>query len=369
MLPARNEATQRQALMLYNRLRKRRRHLAKWAKRTQTEAFRLYDRDIPEIPLVIDWYQDAVSGALYSRPYEKAAEEEEAWLDRMAEAIAQALEIPIGSIYLRERRRQNSRSQATGAGQYRKRESRGIYRDIREGPLIFKTNLSDYLDTGLFLDRRLLRARIRQEAQNKRVLNLFSYTCSFSVCAAAGGAREVDSVDISNTYLNWGGDNFSRNGFAAERISPWRLHPPAGTPRPGHSSAAEGALPPYRLIREDALLFLREARRARCAWDMIILDPPAFSNSKKMHGVFDLQRDHGRLLEQCIALLTDGGTLYFSAPARRFRLEDHALRDLNSRNTQPQVIIKDLTERLRDEDFRGKAIPRTYSFTRTGATL
>jgi 23S rRNA G2069 N7-methylase RlmK/C1962 C5-methylase RlmI len=324
--------TASQALMLENRLRKRYRHLEKWARRTGTGAFRLYDRDIPEIPLVLDFYREdgapdsggspvprAVSGSLYRRPYEKDPAEEELWLGAMEGAVGRALGIPPSGLFIGERRRQRG-----GLGRGGPRD-RGLSLEIREGGLRFRVNLSDHLDTGLFPDRRLLRSFLRGIAGGKRVLNIFAHTCSFSVYAAAGGAASVDSVDLSNTYLNWGRENFALNGL--------------------------GGRPEYRFIRADVRRFLAGAARLR--WDIIVLDPPTFSNSKMMEGTLDIRRDQGPLLEQCLARLSPGGTLIFSVNMRGFKLDPGI-----PRGGAPV----DLTERLRDEDFRGRKIPACYLF-------
>jgi 23S rRNA G2069 N7-methylase RlmK/C1962 C5-methylase RlmI len=329
-----DEKNAAQAEMLFNRLRKRERHLKKWARRTGNEVFRLYDRDIPEIPLVLDRCQDAVFGALYRRPYEKPPEEEARWLLTMRDAVARALEIDPALIFLKERGRQR------GNSQYDRMQTQQTTRDVLEGGLCFRLNLSDYLDTGLFPDRRLLRGLVREAARGKRVLNLFCYTAAFSVYAAAGGAREVDSVDMSRTYLDWGETNFRLNHLSARQTSTGEL--------------LRGGLPPFRLIRADALRFIEEGQRAGLSWDMIILDPPAFSNSKGMQTTLDILRDHRQLITRCLALLNPGGTLYFSANPRRFRLE---------REDFPQTEVRDMTEQIRDEDFKGKHIPACYSFT------
>jgi 23S rRNA G2069 N7-methylase RlmK/C1962 C5-methylase RlmI len=327
-----------QGEMLCNRIRKRYRHLKKWAKRTGTGVFRLYDRDIPEIPLVLDLYGDAVSGALYKRPYKKEDAEEARWLTVMKDAVSRALEIPVVRIFLKERSRQR------GNSQYGKLPDRNFTLDVTEGGLCFRVNLSDYLDTGLFPDRRLLRSLVRSEAAGKRVLNLFCYTASFSVYAAAGGAASVDSVDLSNTYLDWAAVNFGLNGFKTEMIQGRDL-PSGGGPSSQN---------PFTLIRGDALRFITEARRIGLTWDLIVLDPPAFSNSKGMTATLDIQRDHRELISRCLALLKGGGKLWFSANAHRFRLEPGDF---------PQAEVLDITEQLRDEDFRGRNIPLCYTFT------
>ncbi|MDR1862981.1 MAG: class I SAM-dependent methyltransferase [Treponema sp.] len=322
------DKTAAQAGMLGNRLLKRWRHLKKWARRTGTDAFRLYDRDIPEIPLALDFYGGAVAGALYKRPYEKDEKEEEAWLDAMAAAVSGALEIPRERIFIKERRRLKERP----LDQYRRLGERNFIRTVGEGDLRFSVNLSDYLDTGLFLDRRKMRHLIREASAGKRVLNLFCYTAAFSVCAAAGGAASVDSVDMSRTYLEWGGRNFALNGFEAS-------FPDAGTASP------------WRLIRSEAGAFLNRAERTKEKWDLVILDPPAFSNSKKMEGVLDIKRDHGKLIRRCLGLLGGGGVLWFSVNARGFRLEEI-----------PGVQAVNREKELEDEDFKGRKLPACWTF-------
>jgi 23S rRNA G2069 N7-methylase RlmK/C1962 C5-methylase RlmI len=332
-----------QAEMLANRLRKRERHLRKWARRTGAGAYRLYDRDIPEIPLALDLYHPAsetphgraLCAALYRRPYEKDEAEEERWLGEMRDSAALALDLPPERVFFRRRRRLRD------GDSYGKQAGERVTLDTAEGGLVFRVNLSDYLDTGLFLDRRLLRARIRGEAAGKRVLNLFAYTCAFSVCAAAGGAASVDSVDLSSTYLEWGMLNFSLNGLSGRR---YRF------PDEGFSTAE-----PHRFIVSDVLRFLPEARRAGRRWDLIILDPPSFSNSARMEGTLDIRRDQRELLNLCLALLAPGGRLYFSVNARRFALEGGGF-------TEAGLRFHDITEALRDEDFRGKKIPVCYLF-------
>ncbi|MFM7137823.1 MAG: bifunctional 23S rRNA (guanine(2069)-N(7))-methyltransferase RlmK/23S rRNA (guanine(2445)-N(2))-methyltransferase RlmL, partial [Planctomycetota bacterium] len=189
------------------RLAKRFKHLSKWARRQGVEAFRVYDRDIPEIPLAIDWYAGWLHAAEYDRPHERTEIEHEVWLDRMLDAAAAELGVSPGRSFLKARRRQRGHSQYQKVG-----EQRAVL-DVREGDLTFEVNLSDYLDTGLFLDHRVTRSLVRAEADGKRMLNLFAYTGSFSVAAAAGGARETTSVDLSNTYLEWTRTNLARNRF------------------------------------------------------------------------------------------------------------------------------------------------------------
>ena len=325
------EKTGFQSELLYNRLAKRYRHLKKWARRTGTNAFRLYDRDIPEIPLVLDLYGDAVSGALYKRHAEESDEEEfgnhvdslEIWQSAMKAATAKALEIPESRIFLKERRRMRNRQEI--GDQYNKINGKSFYRDVIEGDTKFRVNLSNYLDTGLFLDARKKRALIRLEAGGKRVLNLFAYTCSLSVAAAIGGAKQVDSVDLSNTYLEWGKANFALNAL---RFSD-----------------------KFSFVRSDVIQFINQAILRRSRWDIIILDPPSFSNSKKMQEALDIRRDYRELIGKSLTLLSPGGTLYFSTNAKGFHFQNEDF---------PDFIIKDLRPSLIDEDFREKRIPSCY---------
>ncbi|MDR2782687.1 MAG: class I SAM-dependent methyltransferase [Treponema sp.] len=332
-----------QAEMLFNRLTKRYKHLKKWAARTGVNAFRLYDRDIPEIPVRLDIYNDAVCGALFERPYEKDESEEALWLNAMAEAAAHALSIPVGRIFLKIRKKQR------GFNQYARQNHQNFFVDVIEHGIVFRTNLSDYLDTGLFLDRRKLRLLIRQAATRRpgvNVLNLFCYTAAFSLYAAAGGQAEVDSVDISNTYLDWAKVNFALNGLRAEALPQEALF------------SSSHALPPFRLIRADALRFLNEAVKRKRTWDIIILDPPTFSNSKKMFRDFDVNRDYQSLIVTCLTLLNPGGALYFSTNARRFTLAD----EWAGNRPENRFICRDITEQAQDDDFRGRKIPGCWVF-------
>jgi 23S rRNA G2069 N7-methylase RlmK/C1962 C5-methylase RlmI len=347
MLQEEQEKTDAQAEMFANRLGKRLRHLAKWAKRTRTGAFRLYDRDIPEIPLALDFFAgqegDALAGALYKRPYEKDEAEEERWLLAMQEAAAKATGVAAQHIFVKQRERQRSLSH------YGKLDNKRVMRTVSEGGLKFRVNLSDYLDTGLFLDRRLLRAMVQKEAAGKRLLNLFSYTGSFSVYAAAGGAAQTVSVDLSNTYLDRAAENFTLNGFTGKTINQEDFF--AGT--------NGGNL----LVRADVLSFLDRAARAKKTWDRIVLDPPAFSNSKKMRGFLDLRRDYRELLSACLCLLAPGGKLGVSANMRGFHPGAAELESALA----PQyrgLAVTGITDKTVDEDFRGRKTPLTFLLQR-----
>ena len=345
MISASEDKNQYQAALLRNRLIKRYKHLRKWAKRVGVDAYRLYDRDIPEIPLLIDIYGDSVSGALYERPYEKDSAEEEHWLSVMKGVIAETLELPTEQIFIKQRKRLRNRDE--GPAQYQKVDSKAIIRQVHEGGLTFQVNLSDYLDTGLFLDHRLSRALVRNEAKGRRVLNLFCYTGSFSVYAAHGGAAQVDSVDLSNTYLDWAKTNFALNGYKSQFIEP-EIYAEA----PQHIGK-------NLLIRADALRFLQEAVRKKLNWDLIVLDPPTFSNSKKMTDILDIRRDYRELIDLCLALLNPQGLLLFSTNARSFHFEtDYFLEQ------HPGIVIKDITKATVDEDFRERKVRLCYTLTK-----
>jgi len=359
-----NEKINEQAQMLANRLQKRFRHLKKWAKRSGVEAFRLYDRDIPEIPLVLDFYgdcselQDAVlSGALYKRPYEKDEAEEEQWLSAMKESTALALGVKLENVFLKQREKQR------GVSQYEKFNSKKDVRAekiVNENELKFKVNLSDYLDTGLFIDRRILRAMVRDAAKGKKVLNLFSYTGSFSVYAAAGGAASTDSVDLSNTYLNWAKENFELNGYSVE------FQKTSHEDTSNHRFAAqrtqrkESEVIIHRLIRADVLEYIDRAFKEKMHWDIIIVDPPAFSNSKKMTDNFDLNRDLIELLAQCLKLLSSGGEIFLSVNLHRKAPNAQELETALKNMDSAALQVIDLKNKIIDEDFKDRKIPSAF---------
>jgi len=310
------------------RLAKRFKHLAKWARRQGIEAFRVYDRDIPEIPLVIDWYAGWLHAAEYDRPHERTEIEHEVWLDRMVEAAATELGVPPERTFLKVRRRQRD------GGQYEKVDARRALVTVQEGDLAFEVNLSDYLDTGLFLDHRTTRSLVRAEAAGKRFLNLFCYTGSFSVAAAAGGAATTTSVDLSNTYLDWTRTNLARNAFKD-----------AGR---------------HRIVRDEARAFLEHrARRGEAPFDLVVCDPPTFSRSAKSEMPWDVDRDHAGLLELVARNLAPGGVVYFSTNFRRFRLAAERL--------AATYTIREITRRTIPEDFRNDRIHRAWRLVSPGA--
>lgn len=309
------------------RLAKRFKHLSKWARRQGIEAFRVYDRDIPEIPLVIDWYAGWLHAAEYERPHERTDIEHDVWLDKMIEAAALEMGVPLMQTFLKVRRRQRD------GGQYEKVDQRQAVLSVKEGDLAFEVNLSDYLDTGLFLDHRQTRAMVRGEAAGKRMLNLFCYTGSFSIYAAAGGAKETVSVDLSNTYLEWTRTNLAQNGFKD-----------AGR---------------HRIVRDEARAFLEHrANRGELPFDLVVVDPPTYSRSAKSETPWDIERDHAELLEMVARNLTPGGIVYFSTNFRRFHLAEERLSAL--------YTLREITNRTIPEDFRNERIHRAWRLVKRG---
>jgi len=273
--------------MFANRLRKRAKHLSKWAKREGVTCWRVYDCDIPELPLVVDVYESHVHVSAYARDDDE--KRDGGWLELMRMTAASALEFPPERVIAKRRAGQ------PGSAQYGRVAESGAYFEVTEGGLRFRVNLRDYVDTGLFLDHRVTRARVREEAAGKRFLNLFCYTGAFTVYAAAGGAVSSTSVDLSKTYVEWAGDNLRANKLD----------------RPEH-----------KVVRADALEFLA---RDKGEYDLAVLDPPTFSNSKKMRTEMNLQRDHVKIIRATLERLTPGGALWFSTNFRRFKLEGDAL--------------------------------------------
>jgi 23S rRNA G2069 N7-methylase RlmK/C1962 C5-methylase RlmI len=302
-----------QRTILYNRLIKRDRHLRKMARREGHDCYRVYDRDVPEIPLSVERYADAAVLYLYERPYQKAADEEFAWLQVMIAAVSEALGIQAADIHVKTRKRLGVHEQ------YQRAADSSVIRTVHENGLSFSVNLSDYLDTGLFMDHRPLRGMVRVLAMDKRVLNLFCYTGSFSVYALAGGALSVGAVDLSATYLAWAERNLVLNHLDMAR---------------------------YKAFRMDATQFLTRAAATRERYDIIILDPPTFSNSTAMDGFLDINRHWPELVKSCLALLDPAGYLLFSTNSRALRCDPGLV---------PAAMITDITRATLPEDFRHTA--------------
>jgi 23S rRNA (cytosine1962-C5)-methyltransferase len=316
--PESPDRTIRQAEYFANRLEKNERSLRRWARREDVHALRLYDVDIPEIPLAVDRYGDgdltALHIALYERPYYKDPDEEAVWLGAMAEAAGLRLGVASRQIFLKTRRRMRGLEQY--GRQTAGKEKTGTEFVVRESGLDFLVNLGDYLDTGLFLDHRPARSMVRSWSSGKRVLNVFSYTGSFSVYAASGGAVRVSSVDLSNTYLDWAQRNFSLNG----------INPAA-----------------HDFIRADVPAFLADAYRAGMSWDLVVADPPTFSNSTMAANDFNAIRDWPNLLRDCARVLSPGGKILFSTNARSLKW-DGALSPLPWKDISAESIPPDFRD-------------------------
>jgi 23S rRNA (cytosine1962-C5)-methyltransferase len=271
-----------------NRLAKDHRHWSRWARRAGIECYRVYDRDVPQFPLAIDRYGDHAHLQEFDTGWQMPAAEHADWVEGVRSVVAEVLALDAPAVHYKRRERQR------GPTQYGRLAPHGGELIVREGGLRFAVDLDSYVDTGLFLDHRKTRAWIREHAAGRRMLNLFGYTGSFTVYAASGGAAATTTVDLSNTYLNWADRNLALNALS----------------RPEHA-----------LVRADVLEWLAEAARARRLFDLIVLDPPSFSNSARMRETLDVQRDHVRLVDGAMALLAVGGELVFSTNRRGFRLD------------------------------------------------
>ncbi len=357
-----------QTTLFSNRLKRKIKELKKWARKNKISCYRIYDRDIPEIPVSLDLYEflpdhiqnkieatkytsfvaerisqndPTVQGELvlntyaviylYERPYEKDEKEEEFWFDQMAKTAAEVLNIPFSHIVKKERKRQR------GTNQYEKDEEKESIYSIKglsqECGELFNIDLTSYLDTGLFFDHRPLRSIVRETASKKSVLNLFCYTGSFSVYAAEGGAKKVESVDLSNTYLTIAKNNMDLNGFSDKNA--------------------------YIYTRQDVIEFLKEkAVKAKAGelkedeyYDMIILDPPTFSNSKNTYNVLDINKDWPKLCKYCLNILAPGGILYFSTNSTKLSFDKSLLPQATVKNKV--IMITDMTESSIPKDFEG----------------
>jgi 23S rRNA (guanine2445-N2)-methyltransferase / 23S rRNA (guanine2069-N7)-methyltransferase len=302
------------AQMFANRLRKNLAQQARWRARDRVHCWRLYDADMPEYALAIDVYETAEEDVRwlhvqeYAAPATVAEDRARQRLDDALSILPEVLEVPPERIVFKRRERQR------GARQYERLASEGNFFAVEEGGLRFLVNLRDYLDTGLFLDHRVTRGLLRERAKGRDFLNLFAYTGSASVYAAAGGATSTTSVDMSTNYAQWALRNLALNGF----------HPPV-----------------HQVLQADCVATLAAPPTRR--YGLIFLDPPSFSNSKRMSDTLDVQRDHVALVRQCVARLTPDGELIFSTNLRRFELDREALSDL---------AIRDLGRETLPEDFK-----------------
>ena len=318
-----------------NRIRKNRKHLAKWARREAIGCYRVYDKDLPEFALAVDVYDSESDGLwLHVQEYEAPRDVDPIKsgmrLSAACALLPEAFAIPKEQVVLKTRRRQKE------AAQYERRyehyDQRGRDISVREGPALLLANLTDYLDSGIFLDSRNIRALIREQCRGKRFLNLFCYTATASVQAAMGGAEATTSVDMSNTYLDWGRRNFQANGLSMDH---------------------------HALVKADCVHWLEQQAAAvseqRGRYDIILLDPPTVSRSKGMETMLDVQRDHAALINHAMQLLAPGGVLYFCTNFRRFKLDQQAL---------AQYVVADISQRTIPQDFsRNKKIHQCWCVT------
>ena len=301
--------------MFANRLQKNLKQLGKWAKKAGVECYRLYDADMPEYAVAVDLYHDWVHVQEYAAPRSIDPQKAQTRLLDALAAIPVALGISSDKVVIKRRERQ------TGTRQYERQDQQGRFMEVSEGGVKLLVNLTDYLDTGLFLDHRPLRLRIQREAAGKRFLNLFCYTATATVHAARGGARSTTSVDLSKTYLDWARRNLALNGFSDKQ----------------------------RLEQGNVMQWLAEDRGE---YDLIFIDPPTFSNSKRMEGVFDVQRDQVELIDLAMARLAPGGALYFSNNFRKFVLDE---------GVQARYQVEEISEQSLDPDFvRNPKIHRAW---------
>ena len=302
------------AEMFANRLRKNLKHLGRWARKNAVSCYRLYDADLPEYAVAVDAYQDLGGQTwLHVQEYEAPSsidpEKAEARLAEALSVMPQVLDIPAEQVFLKIRRRQK------GSAQYVKQAEAGRFHEVEEGGCRLLVNFEDYLDTGLFLDHRTTRLMIQELAKGKHFLNLFAYTGSASVHAAMGGASSTTTVDMSHTYLDWARRNLALNGIKGYR---------------------------HETIQANCLDWLnQEAGRGQGLYDLIFLDPPTFSNSKRMDAPFDVQRDHVELLRKAVSLLTPQGLLIFSTNFRRFKIDREALGGLLVEDISTKTLPKD----------------------------
>ncbi len=306
------------AEMFANRLRKNLKPLQKWARKSEIECYRIYDADMPEYAVAIDLYRDRVLVQEYKAPASIDEQKAQDRLHDILQAIPTVLPVKPEHVHLKQRSRQS------GKNQYRKLDDQRERFEVTEGGCRFLVNLRDYLDSGLFLDHRPLRLRIQQEAKGKRFLNLFCYTGSATVHAAAGGASQTTSVDLSKTYLEWARQNLSLNGFSDR----------------------------HKLENADCITWLKSCNET---YDLIFIDPPTFSNSKKMRDVFDIQEEHLDMLERAMTRLARDGALYFSNNSRKFKLDEELSR---------KFVVEEISEQTIDMDFkRNQKIHRCWKLT------
>lgn len=304
--------------MLFNRLKKNLKARTSFLKQEKTNCYRLYDMDIPEYPFIVDIYSE--NAVVWPKFNEKIDQNPSEKLTELTNALAELLAIKSDHIFIKNRERKKGSSQYEKHSKYSE-ESQWI--NVFENDVVFKINLSDYLDCGLFMDHRPLRKQLKKishdSIKDKSLLNLFSYTCSISVAAALAGFKTT-SVDLSNTYLNWGKENFKLNDLKPED---------------------------HEFLKKSAISFLEDEKNINEKFDIIFLDPPTFSNSSSMENIFEVEKDHPFLVEECVKRLKPEGVLYFSNNKRKFSLSSEIAENYN---------VKDVSEKSIPLDFRDKKI-------------
>ena len=299
------------AQMFANRLNKNLKHLRRWLKRENIHCYRIYDADIPEYALAIDIYQSAESEQQrwvhvqeYEAPKHIDQDKAQQRLNEALSVLRDVLQVSDDQLFLKVRRQQKGKSQ------YEKLDQDRALHKIIEADNYFLVNLKSYLDTGIFLDHRITRELIGQMAKGKRFLNLFAYTGSATVYAAKANASSTTTIDMSRTYLDWAKRNMVINGFTSKK---------------------------HEFIQDNCLAWLDNAAKRR-QFELIFLDPPSFSTSKRMEGTFDVQRDHVQLLKKTASRLTENGTLIFSNNRRHFKMDHEALADLKIENISKKTL-------------------------------
>ncbi len=310
--PASDVIQSDESAMFTNRLAKNAKHLARWARKENISCYRIYDADIPQYAVAVDRYEDWIHVQEYEPPKTVNMVKAFVRLNEIIDIVSKVLGVPQNRIILKTRKRQS------GSDQYTRQNNADEQLIVHESGLQFKLNLKDYLDTGLFLDHRLTRQLLRKLAKDTDFLNLFAYTGTASVYAAAGGARTTTTVDMSNTYIAWARENMALNNMKGKQ---------------------------HEYIREDCLQWLDTAIKKNQKYHLIFLDPPTFSNSKRMDQLLDIKRDHVDLINRTMALLENDGRMIFSCNARGFKLDD---------SLQQTYAIKDLTHITTTEDYRRK---------------
>lgn len=320
------------SVMFANRLKKNYKHLKKWARKNNTTCYRVYDADIPQYAVAIDKYDNWIHVQEYKAP--KTIDKNKAFLriNDVIDVVADILETDEQCVVLKVRKKQE------GSSQYQKQDKKDRKLTVEENGHMFLINMHDYIDTGLFLDHRNTRLLIEKMASKRTFLNLFAYTGSVTVYAAAGGAETTTTVDMSNTYLGWAEENLALNGFKEDAYKNSK----------------------HDFIRADCLEWMKAAIAENQQYQLIFVDPPTFSNSKKMTTSLDVNRDHMALLSGCLALLTDDGQIVFSTNAKGFKLDEELKQD---------CFIKEITSITTTEDYRRKPQHRSWLLAKMESAL